>query len=120
MNVMFVIDDTLVTPPLSDSILDGVTRDSLLTIANDLGYKTQERQVSTDELKNAFEKENITEAFGAGTAAIVSPISLIGIRGKNYDLPPYTDDSIMNRLKTKLDNIRYGSEPDIFDWNCII
>ena len=56
MNVMFVINNTLVTPPLSDSILDGVTRDSLLTLAGDLGYKTEERQVSIDELKIAFQR----------------------------------------------------------------
>ena len=57
MNVMFVINNTLVTPPLSDSILDGVTRDSLLTIANDIGYKTEERQISTDELKEHLKME---------------------------------------------------------------
>ena len=54
MNVMFVINDILVTPPLSDSILDGVTRDSLLTLANDLGYKTEERPVAVEELEKAF------------------------------------------------------------------
>ena len=62
---MFVIGDTLVTPPLSDSILDGVTRNSLLILAKDLGYKTEERQVSIEELKNAFKNKTITEAFGA-------------------------------------------------------
>src|SRR5450432_443608 len=59
MNVMFVINNTLVTPPLSDSILDGVTRDSLLMLAGDLGYRTEERQVSTDELKTAFQNGTI-------------------------------------------------------------
>jgi len=70
MNAMFVIDDVLITPPLSDSILDGVTRDSLLTLANDLGHKTEERRVSVDELERAFRENTITEAFGAGTAAV--------------------------------------------------
>ena len=90
MNVMFVINDTLVTPPLSDSILDGVTRDSLLTLAADLGYKTEERQISTDELKTAFQNGTITEAFGAGTAAVVAPISVICIDDTDYSLPAYT------------------------------
>jgi branched-chain amino acid aminotransferase len=66
MNVMFVINDVLVTPPLSDSILDGVTRDSLLTLAGDLGYKTEERKISIDELEKAFRSKLITEAFGSG------------------------------------------------------
>ena len=120
MNVMFVIDDTLVTPPLSDSILDGVTRDSLLTIAKDLGYKTEERQVSIDELKDAFEKGKVTEAFGAGTAAIVAPISTINIAGQDYHLPSYNENNIIFRIKKKLDNIRYGLEEDIYNWNYII
>ena len=120
MNVMFVIDGVLVTPPLSDSILAGVTRDSLLTLAKDMGIKTTERPVSVAELKHALETGNISEAFGAGTAAIVSPISAIGIEGKNYELPAYTERSIMNQLKNRLDNIRYGSEPDFFDWNFLI
>lgn len=120
MNVMFVIDDVLVTPPLSDSILDGVTRDSLLEIAKNLGYKTDERPVSVDDLVNAFANGSITEAFGAGTAAIISPISVIGIEGINYQLPAYTENSMMNKLKQKLDGIRYGAEEDVFGWNYII
>ena len=120
MNVMFVIDGMLVTPPLSDSILDGVTRDSLLAIAKELGIKTAERPVSVAELRDALKNGTISEAFGAGTAAIVSPISMIGIERKNYELPAYNEQSIMNRLKTKLDNIRYGNEPDVFGWNYFV
>lgn len=72
MNVMFVMGDTLVTPPLSDSILDGVTRDSLLILAKDLGYKTEERPVSIQELKNAFHQGTITEAFWCRNSSIGS------------------------------------------------
>lgn len=120
MNAMFVIDGTLVTPPLSDSILDGITRDCLLLLANDLGYKTEERRVSIDELKTSFQNKTITEAFGVGTAAIVAPISVINISGYDYHLPAYNDENIMFRIKNKLDNIRYGLEEDIYDWNFII
>lgn len=120
MNAMFVIGNTLVTPPLSDSILDGVTRDSLLTIAKDLGHKTEERQVSIEELKSAFQNKNITEAFGAGTAAVVAPISTINIHGMDYHLPAYNSDNIMFRIKEKLENIRYGIEEDNYNWNYII
>jgi branched-chain amino acid aminotransferase len=120
MNVMFLLDDTLVTPPLSDSILDGVTRDSLLTLATDAGIPVEERPVSVDELKKAFEKKTIREAFGVGTAAVISPISAIGIDGADYDLPLSGPSAISERLKADLDDIRYGRKPDIHGWNYII
>jgi len=120
MNVMFVINDTVVTPPLSDSILDGVTRDSLLTLAKNMDYKIEERPISVDELKKGIENGIVTEAFGAGTAAVISPIATIGIEGKDYNIPAYTSDSVMYKLKKKLDDIRYGIEADPFNWNYIL
>ena len=120
MNVMFVINDTLVTPPLSDSILDGVTRDSLLTLANDLGYNIEERSVAVDELEKAFRSKTITEAFGAGTAAVVAPIQTIRINGIDYQLPEYNGENILNKLKQKLERIRTGMEPDTREWNFVI
>ena len=120
MNAMFVIDGELVTPPLSDSILDGVTRDSLLTLANDIGIKTSERRISLAELEKAFSNGTITEAFGAGTAAVVAPIKTINIHGFDHQLPAYSDNNVMFRIKKKLDGIRYGSEPDIHGWNHIL
>jgi branched-chain amino acid aminotransferase len=120
MNVMFVINDTLVTPPLSDSILDGVTRDSLLTLAKDLGYKTEVRPVAVAELEKAFKAGTITEAFGAGTAAVVAPIKTINIGGIDLMLPKYDENKLLFKLKDKLEKIRLGMETDVHDWNCII
>lgn len=120
MNVMFVINDTLITPPLSDSILDGVTRDSLLTLANDLGYKTEERPVAIDELEKAFHNKTITEAFGAGTAAVVAPIQTIQMNDSDFHLPAYSGESVSNRLKQKLEKIRAGMEDDVHSWNYTI
>lgn len=120
MNVMFVIDNTLVTPPLSDSILDGITRDSLLTLANDLGFKTVERPISIDELEKAFRSKTISEAFGAGTAAVVAPIQTIHINGIDYHLPQYSPESTLYQLKAKLERIRTGLEEDVYGWNCIL
>ncbi|MBS1733859.1 MAG: branched-chain amino acid aminotransferase [Bacteroidetes bacterium] len=120
MNVMFVINGELVTAPLSDSILDGVTRDSLLTIANDLGYKTSERPIAVKELEEAFINGTITEAFGAGTAAVVAPIKTIGINGKDHQLPAYTNKNLMFRIKEQLDNTRAGVVADVHDWNFIV
>ena len=115
MNVFFVLGDQLVTPPLSDSILDGVTRDSLIALANREGIKVAERPVSVEELEHALESKTLHEAFGAGTAAVISPISVIGIRGKDYTLP---DEGLKHgigfRLKEALDKIRYGREADVF------
>lgn len=120
MNVMFVINDTLVTPPLSDSILDGVTRNSLLTLAGNLDYKTEERPVSVNELEASFHNKTITEAFGAGTAAVVAPIQTIHINGIDYQLPEYDAGSLMNKIKLKLGRIRTGLEDDIHGWNCLL
>ena len=120
MNVMFVINDTLVTPPLSDSILDGVTRDSLLTLAKDLGYKTEVRPVAIAELEKAFKAGTITEAFGAGTAAVVAPIKTIHIGGIDFMLPKYDERKLLYKLKNKLEQIRLGIDADEHNWNCII
>ena len=120
MNVMFVINDVLVTPPLSDSILDGVTRDSLLTLATSFGYETEERQISIDELEKAFHCGTISEAFGAGTAAVVAPIQTIHINGIDYHLPGYNNESLLRKIKQRLENIRTGLEEDVHGWNCII
>ena len=120
MNVMFVMNNVLVTPPLSDSILDGVTRDSLLTLANDLGYKTEERPISVTELENAFRNNTITEAFGAGTAAVVAPIQTIHINDIDFNLPEYGHESLLNKLKQKLERIRMGIDGDLYGWNLVL
>jgi branched-chain amino acid aminotransferase len=120
MNAMFVIDNKLVTPPVSDSILDGVTRDSLLTIANDMGYTVTERPLSLEELEKSFVNKTINEAFGAGTAAVVAPIQLIHLNGIDYHLPPYHPGSLLNRIKLQLERIRTGQEADSYGWNLVI
>ena len=137
MNVFFVIDGVLVTPPLTDTILDGVTRDSLLTLALSAGITVAERPVSVEELREGLERGRVREAFGAGTAAVVSPIRSIGIDGQEYALPVAGADlgaagetasaaggahneaggSIALFLKAELNAIRYGQKPDPYGWN---
>jgi branched-chain amino acid aminotransferase len=119
MNVMFVIEGKLITPPLSDSILDGVTRDSLLQIADRLGIETEERPVGTDELRMAFSENLITEAFGVGTAAVIAPIGLIQIDGVPYHLPQYNHETTMFKLKRTFQHIRTGKIEDEFGWNFV-
>jgi branched-chain amino acid aminotransferase len=120
MNAFFVLNNTLVTPPLSDSILDGITRDSLLQLARDMKIPTEERPISLSELEEAFDKGTIQEAFGAGTAAVVSPIEIINIRGRDRQLPKFGAGAIMFRLKQRLESIRAGKEDDIHGWNHIV
>jgi branched-chain amino acid aminotransferase len=116
MNVMFVIEDTLVTPALSDSILAGITRDSVLKLARHWGMKVEERRISVQELVNGLQKGIVKEAFGAGTAATIAPIELIGYEGKDYYLPPVADRVFSNRVFEELDGIKRGSKPDPFGW----
>lgn len=120
MNVMFVIDGVLRTAPLSDTILDGITRNSLLKIAIDSEIKTLEKAVSIHELKKAFAENRITEAFGVGTAAITAPIGAINIEGVDFSIPPSDETSIQTVLKSKLERMRSGIEKDVYRWNFII
>ena len=120
MNVMFVIDGKLVTPKLTSALLDGVTRDSIITLAKDMGVPTEERRVSLDDLIEGFKKGTLTEAFGAGTAAVVSQIAVINIHGKDYELPLAGPSSFQQRVKQKLSDVRRGLEPDVHGWNYIV
>jgi branched-chain amino acid aminotransferase len=116
MNVMFVLNGKLVTPQLTSAILDGITRNSLLLLAGKMGITVEERKISVAEIKEGFEKGTLTEAFGVGTAAVVSTIAVINIGGNDYTLPVADTASIQLRLKKKLEDIRHGYEPDEFGW----
>lgn len=116
MNVMFVINDTLVTPALTDTILAGITRDSVLKLARHWGWKVEERRISVKELIDGLQKGIVTEAFGAGTAATIAPIELIGYNDKDYYLPPVSQRKYSNQILKELDNIKRGLAPDPFNW----
>jgi branched-chain amino acid aminotransferase len=116
MNLMFFINNTLVTAPLSGTILDGVTRDSMLNIAKDMGIATEERPLTHDEIRQALENGDRVEAFGVGTAAVVAPIESITISSKAYNCY-LGDDAVMYKLRDALYNIRKGISPDTHNWN---
>ncbi len=119
MNAMFCIDNVLITPQLTGTILDGVTRDSLLTIAKEKGITIEEREISYNELIRAFDNGKRVEAFGAGTAAVVAPIEIIAIGHKEFKC--YTEpDAIMYQLQKELLNIRKGIVPDTHNWNYVL
>jgi len=119
MNVMFYIDNVLITPPLSGTILDGVTRDSLLTLAREKGIQIQERPISYTEIQMALEDGKRVEAFGAGTAAVIAPIETIAVGNKHYNCY-IGEDALMYRLQEELYNIRKGITEDKHNWNYII
>ncbi|MDH5474059.1 MAG: branched-chain amino acid aminotransferase [Cyclobacteriaceae bacterium] len=116
MNVLFVLDDVLVTAPAGDTILKGITRDSVLTLARDWGMKVEERKLEVTELIDAIKSGRLKEAFGAGTAATIAHIATIGHEGVDYDLPKKPADAFSNRILNELDAIRTGRKEDKFGW----
>jgi branched-chain amino acid aminotransferase len=116
MNVMFVIDDVLITAPAGDTILKGITRDSVLTLARDWGFEVQERPITVDELVIAIESGKVQEAFGTGTAATIAHIETIGCNGKNYHLPSIESREFSQRVLQTLDDIKYGRIEDKYGW----
>ncbi|RZK38012.1 MAG: branched-chain amino acid aminotransferase [Hymenobacter sp.] len=116
MNVMFVIEGVITTPALSSSILDGITRRSVLQLAHDWGLPVEERRVASREVITALEAGKLTEAFGVGTAATVAPIATIGYEGRDYDLPALAPDAFARRVGAALDAIRTGQAPDPHGW----
>ena len=108
MNIMLVINGTLLTPPAGTTILDGVTRDSILSLARDWGMPVEERRISVDEIIDAIESGTLNEAFGAGTAATVAHIATIGHEGTDYELPPVEQREFSNKVLKALDDIKYG------------
>jgi len=116
MNLMFVINDTLVTPALSTSILAGVTRDSIIQLAKDRGLPVEERKVSVAEVIAAIQNNTLQEAFGCGTAAVISHIETIGYRGTDYALPAVGNRKYSPALAQELNDIRTGKVADEHGW----
>ena len=115
MNVFFRINDTLYTAPTSERILDGVTRKSLIDLARREGFHVEVRSVLVEELVNAAKDESLKEIFGAGTAAVVSPISAFAYQDVEYNLPKI-ENSFALQLKDKLTKIQYKLAEDTFGW----
>lgn len=115
MNVFFRINDTLYTAPTSERILDGVTRKSLIAIAERDGIKVEVRSVLVSELIDAAKNGTLKEVFGAGTAAVVNPIVGFSYQDVYYELPKI-ENSYAMQLKDKLTKIQYKLAEDTFGW----
>ncbi len=116
MNVFFIIDGVLTTPSLDGTILAGITRDSILTLAREKGLKTAERKITVEEVVNGIRNGNVTAAFGAGTAATIAPIQVVGYKGEDLRLPDLGADSEVHLIGKLLDDIRRGISPDRHGW----
>jgi len=116
MNIVFVMDGTVVTPPLSGTILPGITRDSVLTLCRDVGVPVGERRVPIDELFLRLVEGHTSQAAGVGTAATVAPIRKIRFREREIELTPVDADSPLDRARRQLEAIRTGAAPDAHRW----
>lgn len=119
-NLIFVIDGKLVTPSVRSTVLDGVTRDTIIKLAKKAGVEVEERRISVKEVIEGIENGRLTDAFAAGTAATVTPIGEIGYQGKIYTLTDPSTRTVSAGIAKTLNDIRYGLAPDEFGWNWIV
>lgn len=116
MNIFFRIGDDLVTPPLTGSILSGVTRDSVIHLAKDWGITVKERPITIDELIESIKSGDVKEVFGTGTAAVVSPVGEISYKGQSYLVQGGGVGEWSQRFYDEIVGIQYGEREDRFNW----
>jgi branched-chain amino acid aminotransferase len=119
-NAMFVLDGKVITPSTRDTILDGVTRDTVLTLAREWGYPVEERRVSVAEIIEGAKNGKLQDAFGAGTAATIAPVGSITLDGEEYFLSDPKTREFSQRVLKELDAIKYGAKPDTHCWNYVV
>jgi branched-chain amino acid aminotransferase len=118
-NLIFRIGDTIITPH-GDTILHGVTRRTIMQLAEEWGFRAEQRKVSVQELIEGIEAGKVSEAFAAGTAATITHIDRIGFEGTDYTLPPIEGRDFSNKVLDYLNQLRYGKISDPFGWNFIV
>ncbi len=116
MNIMVKIAGEVVTPPLTGTILPGVTRDSVLTLLRDWGSKVSERQVSIDEVVDAYTAGTLEEIFGTGTAAVISPVGELAFKGRRMVINEGKIGPTTQKLYDAIAGIQYGKLPDTRGW----
>jgi branched-chain amino acid aminotransferase len=116
MNIMFMVGDTLVTPSLTDSILPGITRLSVLELAKEWGLKVEERPVTVSEIEQAAKAGDLKDAFGVGTAVTISQFHSLGFEDSDYELPPKEERVISNKMLQTLNDIKLGKAKDEHGW----
>ena len=116
MNIFFLIDDVLVTPELSGSILPGITRDSVIHLARSWNINVEERRISIDEVIEKAESGQLQESFGSGTAAVISPVGSLYYKGKNIEINRGRTGPLAQKLFDEITAIQYGDKEDRFGW----
>ncbi len=116
MNIFFVIGDEIITAPLGGSILPGVTRDSVIQLCQSWGLKVAERKLTIDEVIAAQKSGQLKEAFGSGTAAVVSPVADISYKGQSYQVADGQTGPLAHKLYDEITGIQLGARPDPFGW----
>lgn len=120
MNAMFVIDGKVVTAALEGSVLPGVTRDSIIHILKDWGYTVEERDLSIDELMQAGRDGKLTEAFGTGTAAVISPIGELRYKDEEVLINNFKTGDLTQKLYDTLTGIQWGNLEDKYNWTRVV
>lgn len=120
MNIFFRINNQLVTPPLEGSILGGMTRDSVMTMAKSWGVEVVERKISIDEVMEAHAAGTLQEVFGTGTAAVISPVSQLVYKDQEITINNGQVGELSDKLYTAIDGIQYGTGEDPFNWADVI
>ena len=116
MNVFFIIDDEVITPALDGALLPGITRMSCIELMRGCGMKVSERKISIDEVAEAADSGHLSEAFGTGTAAVVSPIGRLSRGGRDIIINSGKTGKVTTRLYNKLTGIQTGVIKDEFGW----
>ncbi len=116
MNVFFLLGEDVVTPSLSGTILPGITRDSVITLLRDLGYRVKEDRISMDDLLKSYERGELRECFGTGTAATVSHVRRIRYKDRTIELPPIEQRKVGAAVREKLLAVMTGREADTHGW----
>ena len=117
MNIFLVLDDgTLVTPDVSGTILEGITRDSIITIAQELGHRVEERKVDVDEWRKGAVDGHVVEVFACGTAAVITPIGALRWPGGEAVAGSGEPGTVTMKLRKALMDVQYGRTPDTHGW----
>ncbi len=116
MNIFFVIENEVITAPLAGSVLPGITRDSVIHLAKDWGLKISERSLAIDEVIDAAKDGRLSEAFGTGTAAVISPVGQITYKGEDHVVAGGEMGKISQRLYNEIMAIQYGDKEDPYGW----
>lgn len=119
MNIFVRINNTLLTPPVNDRILDGITRKSIITLAEDMGIDVKIGPIEVAELVKAAKNGSLKEMFGSGTAAVINPIAGFSYKEETFELPKQ-ENAYANLLKDRIIAIQYNKAKDPFGWSYLV